>query len=119
MCISCCSINFCQQIIMQVALKTSCGETFSIDWESWQPTETAVLTFIEDGESLLLIHKKRGLGAGLFNAPGGRIDPGETPEQAAVRETEEEICVTPSGLTKAGILDFAFTDGYSLRCHSS
>jgi 8-oxo-dGTP diphosphatase len=102
---------------MPITLKTSGGESFSIDWAAWQPTESAVLTFIEEGDNLLLIHKKRGLGAGLFNAPGGRIDPGETPEQAAVRETEEEICVTPSGLNKAGILDFAFTDGYSLRCH--
>ena len=102
---------------MQISLKTTENTTFSINWESWRPTEEAVLTFIEDEKRLLLIHKKRGLGAGLFNAPGGRIDPGETPLQAAVRETEEEICVTPSALQKTGTLEFAFTDGYSLRCH--
>ena len=102
---------------MQISLKTTEGTIFSIDWDSWQPTEEAVLTFIEDEERLLLIHKKRGLGAGLFNAPGGRIDPGETPIQAAIRETEEEICVTPSELKEVGSLEFAFTDGYSLRCH--
>ncbi|RKX74483.1 MAG: NUDIX hydrolase, partial [Spirochaetes bacterium] len=56
---------------------------------TWKPVEEAVLCFIRDRkeEKVLLIHKKTGLGAGLINAPGGRIDPGETPEEAAVRET--------------------------------
>jgi len=102
---------------MHVKLTTTSGAAFSIDWESWTPRESAVLTFIEEGDQLLLIFKKRGLGSGMYNAPGGRIEPGETELEAAVRETEEELCVTPSNLKKAGILDFAFTDGYSLRCH--
>jgi 8-oxo-dGTP diphosphatase len=87
-----------------------------IDWETWVPKDTAVLTFIRCGGKLLLIVKKRGLGAGKVNAPGGRIEAGETPEQAAVRETQEEVGLTPSGLRFAGRLDFAFTDGYSLSC---
>ena len=88
-----------------------------IDWEHWTPKETAVLTFIRCSGELLLIEKKRGLGAGKVNAPGGRLEAGETPEQAAVRETREEVGLTPQGLRSAGRLDFAFTDGYSLRCH--
>lgn len=89
----------------------------SVDWEHWVPKETAVLTFIRRGGELLLIEKKRGLGAGKVNAPGGRIEAGETAEEAAVRETREEVGLTPLGLRTAGRLDFAFTDGYSLRCH--
>ena len=88
-----------------------------IDWAHWVPKETAVLTFIRCGGELLLIEKKRGLGAGKVNAPGGRIEAGETAEAAAVRETREEVGLTPLGLCPAGRLDFAFTDGYSLRCH--
>ena len=88
-----------------------------IDWAHWTPKETAVLTFIRCGGQLLLIEKKRGLGAGKVNAPGGRLEAGETPEQAAVRETREEVGLTPMGLRLAGLLEFAFTDGYSLRCH--
>ena len=88
-----------------------------IDWAHWVPKETAVLTFIRRGGELLLIEKKRGLGAGKVNAPGGRIEAGETAEQAAVRETREEVGLTPLGLRPAGRLDFAFTDGYSLCCH--
>ena len=64
---------------------------------------------------MLLIRKKRGLGAGKINAPGGKIEPGETPLQSAIRETEEEIGVTPSQLEERGLLHFQFTDGYSLQ----
>ncbi|HOS65982.1 MAG TPA: 8-oxo-dGTP diphosphatase [Candidatus Latescibacteria bacterium] len=87
-----------------------------IDWEKWAPKDRAVLTFIRCDGRLLLIVKKRGLGQGKVNAPGGRLEPGETPEQAAVRETREEVGLTPSGLRSVGHLDFAFMDGYSLSC---
>ncbi len=102
---------------MPITLTTPSGSGFSIDWTSWRPVDTAVLTFIRREGHLLLILKKRGLGHGKVNAPGGRLEPGETPEQAAVRETREEVGLTPLGLRAAGRLDFAFTDGYSLRCH--
>lgn len=87
-----------------------------MDWTTWQPRELAVLCFIVSDQRVLLIRKKRGLGAGKINAPGGKIEPGETPEQAAVRETQEEIGVTPGKLEERGELCFHFTDGYSLRC---
>jgi 8-oxo-dGTP diphosphatase len=86
-----------------------------IDWQQWIPTERATLLFVlRDGE-ILLIHKKTGLGAGKINGPGGRIDPGETAIQGAVREVQEELCVTPTGVRRAGELSFQFMDGYSLH----
>lgn len=88
-----------------------------VDWETWAPKETAVLCFIEDANRLLLIEKKRGLGAGKVNGPGGRIEPGETPEEAAIREVQEEVHLTPDALSKRAELSFVFTDGYSLHCH--
>lgn len=102
---------------MPLTVTTPSGLAFSVDWSAWHPVDAAVLTFIRRDGQLLLILKKRGLGHGKFNAPGGRIEPGETPEQAAVRETQEEVGLTPLRLHGAGRLDFAFTDGYSLRCH--
>lgn len=89
----------------------------NVDWDSWKFTEEAVLTFIREGENWLLINKKRGLGNGKVNAPGGRIDPGETALQAAIRECEEEVGLTPSELRETTELNFIFTDGYSLKGH--
>lgn len=86
-----------------------------VDWSKWIFTEDAVLTFIEDGDKLLLINKKRGLGKGKVNAPGGRIDRGEKALEAAVRECVEEVGVEPSNLVEVGTLNFIFTDGYSLK----
>jgi 8-oxo-dGTP diphosphatase len=85
-------------------------------WPGWQPRERANLCFIVQGLRVLLIRKKRGLGAGKINGPGGKIEPGETPLQSAIREAQEEIGVTPSELEERGLLHFQFTDGYSLQC---
>ena len=65
---------------------------------------------------MLLIRKKRGLGAGKINAPGGRLELGETALDAAIRETWEEVGLVPHGLEKRGELHFQFLDGYSLHC---
>jgi len=86
-----------------------------IDWERWQPTEYANLCFIVRDGRILLIRKKRGLGAGKINGPGGRLEPGETALQAAIRETREEIGVTPMGLEEVGELYFQFVDEYKLH----
>ena len=51
-----------------------------------------------------------------MNGPGGRIEKGETAEQAAIRETQEEVGITPTGVEWAGELRFQFKDGYSLHC---
>lgn len=76
--------------------------------------DRAVLVFIRYDGHLLLIHKKRGLGQGKINGPGGRLEAGESYLDAAVRETQEEVGLTPSGLYRAADLSFRFADGYSL-----
>lgn len=87
-----------------------------VDWSRWQPRERAVLCFVRDQAQILLIHKKTGLGQGKVNGPGGRIEPGESPLEAAVRETEEETGIRPGGPREAAELSFVFTNGYSLHC---
>ncbi len=85
-------------------------------WQGWVPKDRATLCFVVRGGEILLIHKKRGLGAGKINGPGGRIEPGESPMEAAIRETQEELGVIPVNLSQGGELQFQFTDGYSLHC---
>jgi 8-oxo-dGTP diphosphatase len=87
-----------------------------IDWEKWKPDEDAVTCYIIRGSQILLIHKKQGLGAGKVNAPGGRIEEGETAKDAAIRECVEEVGVTPHEPDKMADLSFEFTDGFSLHC---
>lgn len=77
----------------------------------------ATLMFIVDEEAgrVLLIRKKRGLGAGKINGPGGKMDPGETSLECAVRETQEELGVTALEPVKHGELWFQFVDGLALH----
>ncbi len=86
------------------------------DWTRWKPSERAALCFIVSGGRVLLIRKKRGLGAGKINGPGGRLEPGESELDAARRETREEVGLDPFGLQRAGELCFQFVDGYALHC---
>jgi mutator protein MutT len=61
----------------------------------------AAVFLVNDRNEVLLL--KRGMTApwmpGKWNLPGGTVDPGETPIEAAVRETQEEVSVTPRGLS--------------------
>ncbi len=88
----------------------------TIDWPSWQPTERATLLFVITDARILLIRKKRGLGAGKINGPGGRIEPGESPVEAAIRETREELGIEALEPSLRGELHFQFVDGYALHC---
>ena len=94
-----------------------------IDWEEhwkhWKPKEHATLLFVVRDGNVLLIRKKRGAGAGVISAPGGRLDLGETAIQAAIRETREELCIEPLGIVHRGDLRLSHQehgDDYSLFC---
>jgi 8-oxo-dGTP diphosphatase len=89
----------------------------TVDWARWTPRVRATLLFVFHGEQVLLIRKKRGLGAGKINGPGGKLDPGETPAQAAVREVVEEVGVRPLDPVSRGLLRFQFTDGLAMEVH--
>jgi 8-oxo-dGTP diphosphatase len=105
---------------MQEAVETAqpqLARLEDVDWDNWAPQERATLLFVLHGDQVLLIRKKRGLGAGKINGPGGRLDPDETPPVTAVREVQEELCITPSGLRECGELAFQFTDGYALHVY--
>jgi 8-oxo-dGTP diphosphatase len=49
---------------------------------------------VRDGPRLLMTQRPPGGALGLqWEFPGGKIEPGETPEQAVVREVREELAV--------------------------
>ena len=86
-------------------------KTTDIDWDMWEPTERCVLTYVIDGDNILLILKKRGMGDGYYNGPGGHIELEETKTEAAIRETREETGLDVADLVDMGTLYFQFRDG--------
>jgi 8-oxo-dGTP diphosphatase len=93
------------------------GEPSPVDWSAWVPEIRATLMFVVKEGRILLIEKQRGIGEGKVNGPGGKIDPGESPYQCAIRETQEELHVTPLGVRKVGELFFAMSDLPDIHCH--
>ena len=65
-----------------------------------------VLVIATRGADILLLkraqHKR--LWPGLFNAPGGHVEQGETPVEAAARELAEETGLHADALTLRGVL---------------
>ncbi|KAI9511618.1 hypothetical protein F5148DRAFT_1169213 [Russula earlei] len=57
---------------------------------------------------ILLGYKKRGFGAHLYNGFGGKVEDGESPGQAALRELKEE-CGVEARLNHCGTLLFVTT----------
>ena len=86
-----------------------------IDWDNWQAKDPATLVFVIRDGNILLINKKTGLGKGKVNGPGGKVEPGESPEACAVRECQEELGISVSNLQYRGQHRFQFVDGYSIH----
>lgn len=67
---------------------------------------TLNLLYLEKGNKIMLAMKKRGFGEGRYNGVGGKVEPGETIEQALIRESQEEINVTPINFEKMADINF-------------
>lgn len=54
----------------------------------------AIHRSLDPEKKVLIVRRGPGQsGAGIWEFPGGKIEPGESPEQALVREIEEELAV--------------------------
>lgn len=70
------------------------------------PLQTTLVFLRKDGK-ILLGKKARGHGKGKWNGAGGKCLPHEWPEDAARRETREELGVSPMHLLPVGVLHFS------------
>jgi 8-oxo-dGTP diphosphatase len=66
--------------------------------------------FVRGGRLLLARRPAGRAWAGLWEFPGGKVEAGETPEDALVREWQEEMDVTPLGLTPFSFSTIAGAD---------
>ena len=86
------------------------------------PLEPCVGAVVRDqADQLLLIRRGREPSRGSWSLPGGRVEPGETLEQAVVREVREETgldvrvgapvgrVVIPAGPVTYDVVDYACT----------
>lgn len=73
-------------------------------------TTLCLLTQGQPAERILLGMKKTGFGQGKYNGFGGKVEAGETPAAAAVRELAEEcgLTVKEADLEPVGQLVFVF-----------
>ncbi len=75
-------------------------------------TVTLALCIKAHERKVLLAMKKRGFGEGKWNGYGGKLMPGEVPEDGVIREIAEEsgIIVAKENLNHLGTIDFHFLD---------
>ena len=85
----------------------------------WTPDILATLMFVVQEGKILLIRKKRGIGAGKVNGPGGKFEPGETALQCVLREVREELRINVTDAREMGVLHFSFTSRTipEILCH--
>lgn len=66
----------------------------------------ATLTLFMKDNKILLGEKKRGFAKGTLNGIGGKQDPGETIDEAMIRECYEEVGAKPTKYEHVGKIDF-------------
>jgi 8-oxo-dGTP diphosphatase len=65
---------------------------------------------VERNGKVLLVRRTKH-GAGTWSSPGGYVDLGESPEETAVRETQEETGVRLAGAAFLGLTNDVHPDG--------
>ena len=77
------------------------------------------LCFLSKDDSICLGMKKRGFGVGKWNGFGGKLEEGETLEQAAIRELKEEsgVDAREEHLEPVGDIEFYFDDRPEWNLH--
>ncbi len=80
-----------------------------------RPAEAVSAALTWNGR-ILLVRRAREPARGMFALPGGRLEPGETPEAAVRREVLEETGLRPLGLSLLATIEPADAGG-EFRIH--
>ena len=94
------------------AMRTGSGNSAAASAPSSRPRLVVVAAALVDMDGRVLLQQRpEGKAmAGLWEFPGGKVEPGETPESALVRELEEELgiqtyesCLAPATFASEGL----------------
>ncbi|KKR44391.1 MAG: NUDIX hydrolase [Microgenomates group bacterium GW2011_GWC1_41_20] len=86
------------------------SEILEAKGKALNPLRQATLVFLVKENQILLAMKRRGFGVNLWNGVGGKITDGESVENAAKREANEEIGINLLSINKVATLNFYFSD---------
>ncbi len=75
-----------------------------------QRPSVGVGVIIRKGDQVLLMKRENSHGAGTWSMPGGHLEFGESPEECAVREVEEEVGVRITDVTFRTITNDIFAE---------
>lgn len=82
-----------------------------------KPHYEIAVAIVERGEGTLVARRGEGQHlAGLWEFPGGKIEPGESPADAAVRECREEVGIEVESAELLEVTDFEYDDR-TVRLH--
>jgi len=82
-----------------------------------RPILAASAVVHDDEGRILLIQRANPPDQGCWTLPGGRVEPGETLEQASIREVEEETGLTIRIIREVGELEVPTGDGGVYEIH--
>lgn len=75
-----------------------------------KPVRNAVKCILIENEKIVITKYLKGRKQGYYDIPGGKIEEGETPEKAAIREMKEETGIKVSNLIKKGTFEVEYPD---------
>jgi mutator protein MutT len=71
---------------------------------------------VDPGGRILLVRRARPPGVGTWTLPGGRVETGETMEEAVVREVREETGMSARVMCALGVVPIA-REGFAFAIH--
>src|SRR6266699_75301 len=87
--------------VRNVTFQLPNGHTLEDYYIAERPSVVVIIPF-QEGKTYLFQEYERGVNEVGHKFPGGRIDEGETPDTAAMREFQEELGLKPSELISLG-----------------